>query len=578
MRASASATVASGRRIDRLRASSGRPRCPTSSAAAAAPAPTPRAPSAPAAGRPPASGQLAEQVRRVVRGHRLQHVGGPLPAQVAAAARAGRSPTAPRTRRRAARRRARRRPRGGASPAGRSGCRRRRRAASSRTRRAGRRCPAGRSGVRPGDRPPRHHAELRSPGQPAAARPHGEPPDDPVAGAGGLDRGVDDDDLLRRCRRSGPARRAAGRRRGSRCGRWAKRRRLTDPVASVIAPGSTPVTRSIGTKIRRRVATSTTSPSTRGGLASTRSVATTSRTLPMRSPSGTEDGEPHQACDEDTGGGHPGSLERRHHRADDRPTTARDTRRWRPSGRTGAWGCASTSSTSSPTGPTPATRSPSCTARGPSPRGRCRRSRREFGLSETAFTLPPTTSRRDYRLRIFTPARELPFAGHPSIGAAWVLAFADMIAPGPRRAGVRRGSAAGARRRVGRAGGVRQAPEVGPDLPGAALAAAVGLGVDDLDPDLPAGVAAAGVPFAFLPVRPDAVARAAPDLPAVAAATADQTGLAVVAVRPRGEHGTRAGLLPAGRRGRGPGDRVGGGGARGVPRSDAGCSPTGPPC
>ncbi len=47
--------------------------------------------------------------------------------------------------------------------------------------------------------------------------------------------------------------------------RCEKRRRLTDPVASVIAPGSTPVTRSIGTKIRRRVATSTTSPSTRGG-------------------------------------------------------------------------------------------------------------------------------------------------------------------------------------------------------------------------------------------------------------------------------------------------------------------------
>src|SRR5215207_3680558 len=54
----------------------------------------------------------------------------------------------------------------------------------------------------------------------------------------------------------------------------------------------------------------------------------------------------------------------------------------------------------------------------------------EFGLSETAFTLPPTTSAATYRLRIFTPARELPFAGHPSIGAAWALAFADMIRRG----------------------------------------------------------------------------------------------------------------------------------------------------
>ena len=51
----------------------------------------------------------------------------------------------------------------------------------------------------------------------------------------------------------------------------------------------------------------------------------------------------------------------------------------------------------------------------------------EFGFSETAFTLPPTTSRATYRVRIFTPTRELPFAGHPSIGAAWALGFADMI-------------------------------------------------------------------------------------------------------------------------------------------------------
>jgi trans-2,3-dihydro-3-hydroxyanthranilate isomerase len=74
------------------------------------------------------------------------------------------------------------------------------------------------------------------------------------------------------------------------------------------------------------------------------------------------------------------------------------------------------------------------------------------------------------------------------------------------------------------------APEVGPDLDGTALAAIVGLTADDLDAALPAGIAAAGVPFAFLPVRPDAVARAVPDAAAVAAATAEQTGLVVVAV------------------------------------------------
>ena len=43
---------------------------------------------------------------------------------------------------------------------------------------------------------------------------------------------------------------------------------------------------------------------------------------------------------------------------------------------------------------------------------------REFNLSETVFVLPPTTGEATYRLRIFTPGAELPFAGHPSVGAA----------------------------------------------------------------------------------------------------------------------------------------------------------------
>lgn len=39
-------------------------------------------------------------------------------------------------------------------------------------------------------------------------------------------------------------------------------------------------------------------------------------------------------------------------------------------------------------------------------------------LSETTFLLPATTDEADYRLRIFTPGRELPFAGHPTLGSA----------------------------------------------------------------------------------------------------------------------------------------------------------------
>jgi trans-2,3-dihydro-3-hydroxyanthranilate isomerase len=45
---------------------------------------------------------------------------------------------------------------------------------------------------------------------------------------------------------------------------------------------------------------------------------------------------------------------------------------------------------------------------------------REMNYSETTFVLPPESG-GDYRLRIFTPARELPFAGHPLVGSAYVV-------------------------------------------------------------------------------------------------------------------------------------------------------------
>src|ERR1700741_4410970 len=48
---------------------------------------------------------------------------------------------------------------------------------------------------------------------------------------------------------------------------------------------------------------------------------------------------------------------------------------------------------------------------------------REFNLSETVFLLPPESPENTRRARIFTPATELPFAGHPTIGAAWLLAL-----------------------------------------------------------------------------------------------------------------------------------------------------------
>ncbi|MFL6125001.1 PhzF family phenazine biosynthesis protein [Actinophytocola sp.] len=47
-----------------------------------------------------------------------------------------------------------------------------------------------------------------------------------------------------------------------------------------------------------------------------------------------------------------------------------------------------------------------------------RRLARWTNLSETTFVLPPTTTAADYRLRIFNPGGELPFAGHPTLGSA----------------------------------------------------------------------------------------------------------------------------------------------------------------
>ena len=47
-------------------------------------------------------------------------------------------------------------------------------------------------------------------------------------------------------------------------------------------------------------------------------------------------------------------------------------------------------------------------------------------LSETTFVLPPTRADADYRLRIFTPACELPFAGHPTLGSAHAVLAAGL--------------------------------------------------------------------------------------------------------------------------------------------------------
>ncbi len=52
---------------------------------------------------------------------------------------------------------------------------------------------------------------------------------------------------------------------------------------------------------------------------------------------------------------------------------------------------------------------------------------REMNLSETTFVLPPQAPGADFKVRIFTPAKELPFAGHPVVGTHWVLAHLGRV-------------------------------------------------------------------------------------------------------------------------------------------------------
>ena len=52
-----------------------------------------------------------------------------------------------------------------------------------------------------------------------------------------------------------------------------------------------------------------------------------------------------------------------------------------------------------------------------------------LNLSETVFFLRPSTPGADYHIRIFTPTRELAFAGHPSVGAAWAAVTCGLAHP-----------------------------------------------------------------------------------------------------------------------------------------------------
>lgn len=134
---------------------------------------------------------------------------------------------------------------------------------------------------------------------------------------------------------------------------------------------------------------------------------------------------------------------------------------------------------------------------------------REFNLSETTFVFPPETSGTDVRVRIFTPGRELPFAGHPTLGTAFVLIREGRIPFGPGGARLTLGEGVGpVPVRVFEEGGQPGLVQLSAPLPTfapeladrAAVATMLSLAAADLRPDAPVQPVSCGVPFLFVPL------------------------------------------------------------------------------
>jgi trans-2,3-dihydro-3-hydroxyanthranilate isomerase len=140
----------------------------------------------------------------------------------------------------------------------------------------------------------------------------------------------------------------------------------------------------------------------------------------------------------------------------------------------------------------------------------------EIGFSETTFVTAAEGTR--YRMRIFTPAQELPFAGHPTLGTAYVLASEGRIGPSAVQE-----VAAGEFRvevnlRGGRAKVLQHPPEFGTRLDDRPqLSAAVGLEPEEIDAKIPAQAVSTGLNHLIVPARDtEAVVRAVPQAESIA--------------------------------------------------------------
>jgi trans-2,3-dihydro-3-hydroxyanthranilate isomerase len=135
---------------------------------------------------------------------------------------------------------------------------------------------------------------------------------------------------------------------------------------------------------------------------------------------------------------------------------------------------------------------------------------REMNLSETTFVLPPDDPANDFRVRIFTPGCELPMAGHPTIGTAFVLAREKMLPRGGDTVTIRLEEKVGLIPvRLEMKDGApdmiwmtQPRPTFGPVFSDS-VAVSEMLGVDSsgLLSELPIKVVSCGTPFFFVPVR-----------------------------------------------------------------------------
>ncbi len=136
----------------------------------------------------------------------------------------------------------------------------------------------------------------------------------------------------------------------------------------------------------------------------------------------------------------------------------------------------------------------------------------ELNLAETAFILPPTRPDCVARVRIFTPTREMVFAGHPTIGTAWVLMDEGRVEAGTDEFMLDELVGAVPIRVEGAQLWLRTPPiSWGPEFSPAACAAVAGLTAEDLLPVTPQLVTA-GNPNIYVAVRDkEAVDRAMVD-------------------------------------------------------------------